>query len=131
MNETPRELRITSTDSREGFVILNLTDDDAANYEIKLNSMDVASLMGSVRAQLELALGTGANWGMPGMQRVQFVETPETVFFRVFLGEHQYHEYPVPMNTTLAEELKNFADRVEARNAAKATHRLPDTGKKN
>jgi hypothetical protein len=130
MSETSKELRITSTDSREGFVILNLSDTEGAPYEVRLNSMDVASLMGSVRAQLDLALMTGVNWGMPGMQRVQYVETPGTVFFRVFLGEHQYHEYPIPMNTTLAEELKNFADRVEARNAAKATHQPPDSGHK-
>ena len=130
MGEAPKELKIASTDSRGGLVILNLSDEAAGSYEVRLTSMDVASLMGSIRAQLDQALASGANWGMPGMQRVQLVETPETVFFRVFLGEHLYHEYPVPRNTTLGEELKNFADRVEARNAAKATHQLPGGGQK-
>jgi hypothetical protein len=126
----PRELKMASTDSRDGLIILNLVDSDSVPFEVKLNSMDVASLMGSVRVQLDLALLAGGNWGMPGMQRVQFVETPETIFFRVFLGEHQYHEYPVPKGTTLATELKIFADRAEAQNAAKATHQPPATGSK-
>lgn len=131
MSEPPKNLRITSADSHDGLVILNLTDDAGASYEVKLNSMDVATLMGSVRAQLDDLLPTAANWGMPGMQRVQYQETSEKVFFRVFLSEHLFHEYPVPKNTTLAEDLKYFADRVEARNEAKATHQPPDTGRKN
>lgn len=122
MSEAPKELKITSTDSRDEYVILNLTDGTNDIYEVKLNSMDVASLMGSVRAQLDAIVPSSPNWGMPGMQRVQYVETPETLYFRVFLGEHQYHEYPVARDTNLGVELKAFADRIEARNAAKATH---------
>jgi hypothetical protein len=124
----PRELKITSTDSRDDFVILNLADGEGVPYEVKLNSMDVASLMGSVGAQLDTILPHSRNWGMPGMQRVQYVETPETLYFRVFLGEHQYHEYPVASDTTLGVELKAFADRFEARLEAKTTHQPPDTG---
>jgi hypothetical protein len=126
MAHTPKELKITSTDSRDGLVILSLSDNEEGAYEIKLNSVDVASLIGSVRAQLDEALTSGKNWAMPGIQRVQYVETPETIFFRVFLSDHLYHEYPVPRDTTLGVELKAFADRAEARNAAKATHQLPD-----
>jgi hypothetical protein len=123
----PRDLQIVSTDSRDHFVILILADRDGATYEVKLNSMDVASLMGAVRTQLDAILPTSPNWGMPNMQRVQYVETPETLYFRVFLSEHQYHEYPVPRDTTLGAELKAFGDRAEAINAAKATHHPPDT----
>jgi hypothetical protein len=128
---TAKLLQITSTNSRDGFVILELADNDGFAYEIKLNSIDVASLMGSVRAQLDEVLEIGQNWALPGMQRVQYLETGGKVFFRVFLSDHLFHEYPVPTNTTLSEELKYFADRIEARNAAKATHQLPDTGRKN
>ena len=58
------------------------------------------------------------------MKRVQLVETPERVLFRIFLSEHVFHEYPVPKGTILAEELLLFAHRVEARNDAAATHPL-------
>jgi hypothetical protein len=129
-----RKLTIKHTDSRDGLVILAVKDDRGEDYEITLNSMDVASLMGSLRASVDEVLShpLAESIGMPGMKRVQYVETPENVFFRVFLSDHLFHEYPVPVNTTLAAELKLFGDRVEARNLAKATHQPRDIpGRKN
>jgi hypothetical protein len=129
LGDTPK-LKITHTDTRNDLVLLGLTDErTGALFEVELSSMDVASLMGAIRVALDEALGKpcARNVGMPGMQRVQYVETPETGYFRVFLGEHLYHEYPVPRNTTLGVELKEFGDRVEARNLAKATSRAPDS----
>lgn len=126
---TPK-LRITHTASRGDLVVLTLIDERTGSpFEIELNSMDVASLMGSVRVALDEALGSPSarSLGMPGMQRVQYVETPEMGYFRVFIGEHLYHEYPVPRDTTLGVELQEFGDRVEARNMAKATSRSPDS----
>jgi hypothetical protein len=84
--------------------------------------------MGAVRVALDEIIGQpdARNVGMLGMQRVQYVETPETGYFRIFLGEHLYHKYAVPLNTTLGAELKEFGNRVEARNLAKATHRGND-----
>lgn len=121
--ESAIELRIYETDSRGDFIILALKDDSGSPYEVKLTSMDVATLMISLRLQLDtvIARPDAKHVGMPGMQRVQYVETPETALFRVFLTDRLFHEYPVPRNTTLGEELKVFGDRVEARNAAKAT----------
>jgi hypothetical protein len=121
-------LKITDTDSKDGMVILNLVEDNGAPHSISLNSMDVASLMGSLRASLEEAIGhpSSESVGLPGMQRVQYVETPDTVYFRVFLSDRLFHEYPVPRDTTLGTELKLFGDRVEARNMAKATHQPPE-----
>src|ERR1700730_14938839 len=122
--ETPSviQLRITHTDSRDGLVILSMKDAADNPYEVQLTSMDVASLMGSLRVQLDEALShpQATNIRMAGMKRVQYVETPESLYFRVFL-------YPVERMTTLGDELKLFADRVEARNAAKATHQLSGT----
>lgn len=63
---------------------------------------------------------------LPGMKWVQYVETEKAVSFRIFLSDRLYHEYPVPKGTTLATELKAFGDRVQARNAAKATHSPPE-----
>ncbi len=123
------DLQMVHTDSRYDFVILTLADASGNTYEVKLNSMDVATLIGSLRACVDEAIAhpSARSLGMPGMKRVQYVEAPENVFFRVFLGDHLFHEYPVPANTTLAAELKLFGDRVEARNLAKATHLPPDS----
>ena len=60
---------------------------------------------------------------------MQYYEVGKTLFFRVFLNERVYHEYPVDADTTLGAELKAFADRVEARNLAKSTHQPPDDPK--
>jgi hypothetical protein len=121
------ELRIQSVNPSAANVILNLEDDEGTKHVVTINSMDVASLIGVLRMSLEEALGHPAagNLGMPDMQRVQYVETPETGFFRVFVNEHLYHEYPIALNTTLGQELKLFADRFEARNLAKTTHQPP------
>lgn len=61
------------------------------------------------------------------MHRVQYIENPETLFFRIFVNERVYHEYPIDRDTSLADELKRFADRAESRNLAKATHQSPDS----
>jgi hypothetical protein len=94
-----------------------------------LNSIDTATLIGTLRASLEEAVGQPAagSMGLPGMKWVQYGENEETVFFRVFLSDRVFHEYPVPKNTTLATELKAFGDRVEARNLAKVTNPQPDS----
>jgi hypothetical protein len=120
------ELKPVLTDTRDGFVIVSLKDSAGRDYEVKLNTIDTASLVGSLRAQIVEAIPKAESMGLPGMTRVQYVETPENIFFRVFLSEHLYHEYPVPKGTTLADDLKYFGDRVEARNLAKATHQPPD-----
>lgn len=118
------QLKLTSTNTENGFVLLNAADITGKSFQIQLNSMDVASLMGSLRVALDdiLQHPSAESVSLPGMKRVQYVETPETIFFRVFLNDHLFHEYPVPRNTTLAADLKEFADRVDARNMAKATH---------
>ena len=122
-------MKLVSTDSREGKIILAVQDDDDAVHEISLNTMDVAQLIGALRSSLEEAIGHPAAYssGLPGIARVQFVETPTDIFFRIYMNERIYHEYPVPKRTTMADELKLFADRVEARNWGKATNQPPDS----
>jgi hypothetical protein len=66
--------------------------------------------------------------GLPGIERVQIVETAEEVFFRVYMNDRISHDYPVPKGTVLADELRMMADRMEAR-SAKATHPSPDIQK--
>jgi hypothetical protein len=122
------DLTMDNTDTRDGLVILTLKDAAGKAYEVKLNSIDVASLMGSLQISVEAAMThpMAQSHGMPSMKRVQYIEMPEKVFFRVFLTDRLFHEYPVPRDTTSAAELKLFGDRVEARNMAKATHQPPD-----
>jgi hypothetical protein len=121
-------MKITDTDARDGKVIVVITDDHG-RHEISLNTMDAASLIGALRVSIGEAIGHPVAYSttLPGIERVQFVETPEEIYFRIFVNERIYHEYPVPKGTTMADELKLFADRAEARNWAKATNQPPDS----
>jgi hypothetical protein len=123
-------VKIKHTDSRDGLVILALKDENGV-YEVELTSMDVENLIGALRASREEAIGhpSAGSIGQPGMHRVQYFEVGQTLFFRIFLNDRIYHEYPVGADTTLGVELKAFADRFEARNLAKATHPLRDDPK--
>lgn len=125
-------LNLKHADAANGFVVLAFTDEAGQDYELKLSTIDAASLIAALNFQIrEIAQSPDAqSHGLPGMCRVQYSETPETLFFRVFLSEHLYHEYELPRRTDLAEELMAFADRWEARQEAKATHLPPDTGRK-
>jgi hypothetical protein len=67
--------------------------------------------------------------GLPGIERMQIVETEEEVFFRVYMNDRISHDYQVPKGTVLADELRMMADRMEARNSAKATRPSPDIQK--
>jgi hypothetical protein len=49
--------------------------------------------------------------------------------FRVYMNDRISHDYPVPKETVLADELRMLADRMEARNSEKATHPSPDAQK--
>jgi hypothetical protein len=120
-------MKITHTDAQEGLVILGLEDEAGTSHEIRLTSMDVANLFSNLRASLEAAIGhvEAGNFGMPEMTRVQYVQTQEAVFFRVFLTDHLFHEYQVPRNTTLATALREMVDREELRLQAKATYQQP------
>jgi hypothetical protein len=120
-------MKITHTDAREGNVIVGLEDSSGNAHELVLNSIDAASLIGSLRASLEDAIGHPAagNMALPGMVRVQMVETAEELIFRVYMNDRISHDYPVPKGTNLSTELKLLADRMEARNLAKLTNPSP------
>ena len=119
-------MKITHTDTRNGLIIIGM-EDERGPHEIELTSMNVEDLIGTLRASQAEAIGHAAahNYTQPGIHRVQYVQTEETVFFRIFLNERVYHEYPIDRNTSLAQELMRFADRAEDRNLAKATHQPP------
>lgn len=123
-------MKLIQTEARDGKVIIVL-EDDRGRHEISLNTMDAAYLVGALRVSIEEAIGHSAagSMGLPGIARVQFVETPAEIFFRIYMNERVYHEYPVPKGTTMADELKLFADRVEAHNWGRATNQPPDNPK--
>ena len=121
-------MKIAYTDARDGSIVIGLTEDGGLR-EVTLNTLDATHLIGALRASIEEAIGHPAAYSttLPGIERVQFVETPTEIFFRIYMNDRVYHEYPVPKGTTMADELKLFADRVEARNWAKATNQPPDS----
>jgi len=121
-------MKIVHTDSRDGLVVIAV-EDDRGQHEITLSTMDAAYLIGALRASIEEAIGhpSADSMALPGMARVQMVETAGELIFRVYMNDRVSHDYPVPKGTNLSEELKLLADRLEARNMAKATHSPPDS----
>ena len=116
-------MKLTYTDSRDGMVLIGFTD-ERGEHEIALSTVETADLIGALRTSLEEAIGSPAanSMSLPGMERVQIVETAEEVFFRVYVSDRISHDYPVPKGTVLADELRMMADRMQARNSAKAAH---------
>lgn len=116
-------MKITSVDTRDGEIVLGVEDGDKTK-EITLKTIEAAQLLGALRASIaETVEGASAySTGLPGMERVQIYTTESDVFFRVYMSDRIYHEYPVPKNTSLADELKLLADRVETRYLAKAIY---------
>jgi hypothetical protein len=128
MAQKERAMRVTDTSSRNGLVIVGLAD-QRGRHEIALNTLDAAHFIGSLRLSLEEAIGHPAadSMALLGMERVQIVETVGELIFRVYMNHRVSHDYPIPKGTVLANELKIFADRAEAHNSARATHRTPDS----
>lgn len=129
MPEKPAILRSEHVDDRDGSVVVSFKDDTGRDYEFAVNTLDAAYFIGAFRVALEQAVQNphALSMTLPGMKWVQYGESEETAFFRVFLSDRLYHEYPVPKGTILATELQAFGDRVEARNSAKATHSPPES----
>jgi hypothetical protein len=124
-------MKFKDVDAVDGKVVIALEDDKGKRHEIPLNSIDTASFISILRTKLEEAIGQPAaeGWHLPGMVRVQMAVSEEEIIFRIYMNDHIYHGYPVPKGTNLHGELKLLADRLEARNLAKATH--PQSDKRN
>ena len=127
-------MKIIGTDTRDGLIVVAL-EDERGHHEVTLHSIDAAELIGALRSSLEEAIGHPAadSMALPGMVRVQMVETAQELFFRVYMNERVSHDYPVPKGTNLADELKLLSDRMSDRNLAKATYQPLDSplGRKN
>jgi len=74
-------MKITYTDSGDGMVLIGFTD-ERGEHEIALSTIETADLIGAWRTSLEEAGGSPAanSMGLPGIERVQIVETAEEVF---------------------------------------------------
>src|SRR5207302_8365763 len=81
-------MKITYTDSRDGMVLIGFTD-ERGEHEIALSTIETADLIGALRTSLKEAVGSPAasSMGLPGIERVQIVETAEEVFFRVYMND--------------------------------------------
>jgi len=120
-------MKVRYTGSRDGLVIIALEDEDGKIHEVELSTIDAAHLIGGLRASLEEAIGhpSAGSMTLPGMERVQIVSHDREIIFRIYMNDRLSHGYPVAKGY-LADELKLLADRAEAHNLAKATHRPTD-----
>jgi hypothetical protein len=110
-------------------IILEFEDETGELCQAAVGTMDAGTMISALAKLIEeISLKpTDRNPMMPGMNFVQLLETAEEVWLRISIGDHGlFHDYPVPKNTTLAEDLRLLADRVAARQEAKVTH--PQSG---
>jgi len=123
-NLTPKYM-----DTSGDMVVLTFEDEAGESCEAKISTIDAATLMSALSILIEKAVSSpnARNPMMPGMNFVQLLENEEGVWLRISIGDHGvFHDYPVPKNTTLAEDLRFLSDRVAARQEAKVTHSPPD-----
>jgi hypothetical protein len=121
-NLTPKHI-----DTSGDMIVLTFEDHAGELCEAKLSSMDAATLMFALERLIQEVVEhpQARSPQLPGMRFVQYIERAGDVFFRVSVAQGVFHDYPVPKNTTLAEELRLFADRMAARQEAKVTHSPP------
>jgi hypothetical protein len=113
-------------------IALRFEDETGEQYEAKLTTIDAVTLASSLPGLIDRAASTpnARNVEMLGMNFVQLIENEEMAWLRISIGDHGiFHDYGVPRNTTLATDLRFLADRVAARQEAKATHSPPDSPK--
>lgn len=119
-------LKVVSTDSRDGKVVVALDNDGIAS-ELVFDTMECQTIISALHASLEEAAKhpLSASRAALHVDHLQFQQTSETVFFRVFLTDRLFHEYQIPADTTIADDLMMVADRNAARQEAKITHSEP------
>jgi hypothetical protein len=124
-----RTIKPISVDKSGDEIVLAYEDEAGEKYEAKISTVDAATLISILSSLIpQIAADPSARSPrLPGMRFVQLLETGEEVFLRISISEHVFHDYPVPKDTTLAEDLRFLCDRVAARQEAKVTHRPPDS----
>jgi hypothetical protein len=125
-----RALKPMHMDTDGDQIALLFEDEKGEQYEAKLTTIDVVTLASSLPGLIERAVSSpnARSPQMLGMNFVQLLENEETVWLRISIGDHGvFHDYGVPKNTTLADDLRFLADRVASRQEAKAIHSPPDS----
>jgi hypothetical protein len=123
-----RVLKPKGFDTLGDQIILEFEDDSGEPCQASIGTMDAATMISALSKLIEQVSlkPTDRNPMMPGMNYVQLLETKEEVWLRISIGEHGlFHDYPVPINTTLAEDLRFLATRVAARQEVKVTNPQP------
>jgi len=125
-----KDIRIDSAGAEDGKVSIMLQSDGGTQFRLPLNSADTIALMNVLSQLLNDAVRQpqAASASLP-LHHVQYQETPETLYFRVFVTDQVFHEYSVAQNTTLSAALKVFADTYEAESLALAMRQSPGSTK--
>lgn len=117
-------MKFSAGENRDGMIVISLEKDDRPDNEVHLNSMDVMSLMSLLQTLLKEGISDPAAgpWAHANIHHLQFRMNPNgDQSFCIYLTPSIFHEYVVPANTNLSVDLKEFADRVSARQLARAT----------
>jgi hypothetical protein len=121
MADKPIALKPTSTEEAPGLVILNMADDAGKEYQLRMPTLDCQSVIGMLNLSLAEAVKhpPSALQGALPFARMQLAEIGEKLFVRIFVSPQLYHEYELPLNTTLAQDLITVS---ETRNLSKVSH---------
>jgi len=117
-------MKISAGENRDGIIVISLEKDDRPDGEIHLNSMDVMSLVSLLQTLFSEAIGdpSARPWAHANIHHLQFRMNPNgDQSFCIYLSPTIFHEYVVPSNTNFSVDLKELAERVSARQLARAT----------
>ncbi|MFA5952762.1 MAG: hypothetical protein WC807_21080 [Hyphomicrobium sp.] len=111
-------------DGSGGDVVLSMKDDNNNDYEMRMPTIVCQSIIQGLSTCLAEAPKRPKfeNSASYEFGRMQLEEIGEKLYVRLFLSPEMFHEYWLPLNTTLAQAL---LDALEALNLSKTTHSGP------
>jgi hypothetical protein len=105
----------------DGSISIHLRDDEGSSYEVRLPTIQGQSLAASIMAHVS-ERAKGPKFENPvslAFHQLQLETIGEKLFVRLLLSRQLFHEYWLPLNTTLAQALLAT---LEAQNQSKVNH---------
>lgn len=120
---TVKQLFIVATDAEDGKTVVKLSDGAGGQYELKMPSMECQSLIEMLKLSLAEALRQpqAESGSALSFEKLQLEQAGETLFVRLFLTDKVFHEYQIPIDTNVANDLMVALELGQKRNEAKIT----------
>ena len=122
MSEEPAILQLSECSiDDDGRIVLAMNGAAGELFALQLPTLECQSLIEALHINLTEALGVPkfeSRACLP-FERMQLAEIGETLYVRLFVSQQIYHEYSLPLRTTLAQAMIRA---LEAQNQSKVTH---------